>query len=569
MSIRTESNTLIKSRPMQRLVVRMLPWVAAIVTVLALALTLPATGRAAARAKAGAATESRLASRTALAELKRGGNAVDAAIAAALAAGVVAPTSSGLGGGGFALVYRASDRSVTVLDFRETAPARVDSDAFDRRPLPEAERGKLVGVPGEPRGLEELHRRFGKRPWAELVEPALRFARDGFAVDTHLAEELGGKNQARFRQVASLDRALWPGGKAAVLGQRVKRPELAKTLATLAASGPESLYTGPIAAELVAAARRFGGALSADDLSRYEVHERPALRFTWEGYEIVSMPPPSAGGILLAELLGSYSRAELERIGVRAPLGMHLLAETMRGALADRARFIGDPDVLPVDVARLLAPARLAARKAKVSPDRTQTARALVQDEHGTHAMIVADAEGNVVSLTTTVNTAFGAKIAGEPSGIVLNDELDDFTPRPATSALGIAFPPNAARPGCRPTSSMTPTLVLKDGKPVLALGGSGGYAIAPNVAQTLLGILVHGETPEEAVKSPRFMFNPRDYSLALNSGFADGVREDLERRGETVKVVDFPTAVQVLSFTPSGVVGAADPRKGGAALVE
>jgi gamma-glutamyltranspeptidase/glutathione hydrolase len=385
----------------------------------------------------------------------------------------------------------------------------------------------------------------------------------------HLAEELGGKNQERFRQVASLEHALWPGGKAAVLGQRVKRPELAKTLATLAAQGPESLYSGPIAADLVMAARKFGGALTAEDLARYTVRERPALEFTWEGYAIVTMPAPSAGGVLLGEVLGSYSRAELERAGVREPLGVHLLAETMRGAFVDRARFIGDPGFLPVDVRRLLAPARLAARKAKVSPDRTQTPRAIADEEHGTHALIVADAEGNVVSLTTTVNTAFGAKIAGESSGIVLNDQLDDFTPRGAASALGIAFPPNLARPGLRPASSMTPTIVLKDGKPVLALGGSGGPAIASNVTQTLLGILVHGETPEQAVKTPRFMLDPRDLSLALNSGFSDAARADLERRGEKLKVVDFPTAVQVLAFTPSGVVGASDPRKGGVALVE
>ncbi len=547
----------------------MLPLAAASLVSASLAFALPTPGRAAARAKAGAATESALSTRTALAELKRGGNAVDAVIAAALAAGVVAPTSSGLGGGGFALVHRASDHSDTVLDFRETAPAGIDGAALDHRPLPDAERGKLVGVPGEARGLAELHRRFGKRPWAELVEAALRFARDGFAVDMHLAEQLRGKNQARFRQVASLDRALWPGGKAALLGQRVKRPELAKTLATLAAQGPDSVYSGPIAADLVAAARQFGSAITTEDLAHYAVRERPVLEFAWEGYEIVTMPPPSAGGLLLAEVLGSYSRDELERAGVREPLGVHLLAETMRGAFVDRARFIGDPGFLPVDIQRLLLPARLAARKAKVSPDSTQTLRAIADDEHGTHALVVADAQGNVVSLTTTVNTAFGAKIAGESSGIVLNDELDDFTPRSAADALGIAFPPNVARPGLRPTSSMTPTIVLKDGKPVLALGGSGGQAIAPNVTQTLLGILVHGETPAQAVKAPRFMLNPRDLSLALNSGFSDAARADLERRGEKVKVVDFPTAVQVLAFSPSGVVGASDPRKGGVALVQ
>src|SRR3954471_14995733 len=246
---------------MRRLLSRMLPLVLGTLVASVLAVGLPGTSGARAPARAGAATESRLASRTALAMLASGGNAVDAVVAAALAAGVVAPSSSGLGGGGFAVVYRASDRGVSVFDFRETAPAAVDTTAFDRRPLPDTERGKLVGVPGEARGLAELHRRFGKRPWPELVEPAERFARDGFAVETHLASVLTDKDARRYRAVPSLARSFWSGERAALVGARVKRPELARTLHTLATSGPEALYSGPIANDIVAAARRFGGAL--------------------------------------------------------------------------------------------------------------------------------------------------------------------------------------------------------------------------------------------------------------------------------------------------------------------
>ncbi len=532
-------------------------------------IALPGTSGARAPARAGAATESRLVSRTALAALARGGNAVDAVVAAALAAGVVAPSSSGLGGGGFALLYRAADREVSVFDFRETAPAALDAAAFERRPLPDAERGKLVGVPGEVRGLAELHRRFGKRPWAELVEPAERFARDGFAVETHLASMLAGKDGPRYRTVPSLAREFWHGRTPVLAGARVQRPELARTLHTLATSGPEVLYGGPIANDIVAAARRFGGALGAKDLSGYTVRERQPLRFAWEGYEIVTMPPPSAGGLFLAEVLGSFTHDELVRADIDSGLGLHLLAEVMRGALADRARYSGDPDVLPVDMRALYAPARLAARKAGISAERTRSVPALAGEDHGTHALIVADADGNVVSLTTTVNTGFGAEIDAETSGIILNDELDDFTARAATDALGVRSPPNCARPGLRPTSSMMPTIVLRRGKPAFALGGSGGYSIPPSVTYALLRLLVRGETPEKAVKTPRFRFESSDYALVLDERLAGAVRADLTRRGETVRTNDVTSAVQVLAFTPGGVVGAADPRKGGAALVQ
>jgi len=528
----------------------------------------PAPGPTASRAREGAATESRLVTDVALAVLKQGGSAVDGVVAAALAAGVVAPTSSGLGGGGVALVYRAADRSVTALDFRETAPAVIDEGAYERRPLPDSERGKLVGVPGEVRGLAWLQQRFGKRAWGELVGPAERLARDGFPVEAHMVSVIGGKDQPRYRRMGSIERAFFAGGKAAILGQRIRRPELAKTLRTLRTQGPESLYTGPLAADIIAAAASYGGTLTLQDLARYEVRPRPPLRIAWEGYEVVTMPPPSAGGLFLAEVLGTFTRSELDQVGLRTPLGVHLLSEAMRGALADRSRFVGDPDVLPIDLARVLAPARLAARKARISPERTQAVKALASEEHGTHALAVADRDGNVVVLTTTVNTAFGCEIAGEQTGIVLNDQLDDFTSRAAAAAAGVAFPPNVARPGRRPASSMMPTLVLQGGVPVLALGGSGGYAIPPSVTETLLAILVRGETPEAAVRAPRFRFDSKDYALLLDTAFGDAARDELIRRGETVRMIDATSAVQVLAFGPAGVTGAADTRKGGAALV-
>jgi gamma-glutamyltranspeptidase/glutathione hydrolase len=518
--------------------------------------------------RAGVASESRLCSETALSVLRAGGTAADAVIAASLVAGVVSPSSSGLGGGGFALYYRASDKSSTVLDFRESAPAKLDLDAFERRPLPDAERGKVVGVPGEVAGLAELHRRFGKRPWRELVAPAERFARNGFPVEEHLAGMFNDRFSPQFRRMPSVDETFFPKGKAAIVGQRVKRPKLGRTLAKLGAEGPRAFYEGPIADDIVSAAQKFGGTLTREDLKNYRVRERAPLKVNWEGYEVVTMPPPSAGGVLLAEVLGSFSRDEISRTGLRSGLGVHLVSEVMRGALADRACCVGDPDVLPIDTARLLLRERLAARKAKISADKTSPIKRFLPEEKGTHALVVADAEGNIVSLTTTVNSPFGADIEGAESGVVLNDELEDFTALKASTEFGVRFPPNRARPLLRPVSSMTPTIVLRDGSPVLALGGSGGSRIAPNVTLVLLSTLAAGEPPEAALKAPRYRPQPGEFSLALDPGFSEADIADLTRRGETVKPNDpWGGAVQLLAFGENGVTGAADQRKHGSAL--
>lgn len=501
--------------------------------------------------------------------LRAGGNATDAAITAALVAGVVSPSSSGLGGGGFALSWQAGEARATILDFRETAPGAVDVEAFERRPLPASERGKLVGVPAESIGLAELHRRFGKRPWRELVAPAERLARDGFPVEAHLASVLADQNAANYRRMASVEQSFWPGGKLAVAGTRVKRPKLAKTLGRLATEGPRAIQAGPIAQDVVTAVRALGGALSRDDLSNYRVRERTPLRLAWEGNEVLTMPPPSAGGVFLVQVLGSFGATELSRLGAQSPLRIHLLAETMRGAIADRARYLGDPDFLPIDVEQLFAPARLAARRASSHPERTRPVRALAAEDRGTHAIVVADASGNVVSLTTTVNSGFGAEIEGEASGIVLNDELDDFASKKSSRELGVLHPPNQARPFARPASSMAPTLVLRGGRPLLVLGGSGGTRIPPNMVQVLFASLVDGATPEAALRVPRFRPQGGDFTLGLEASFSSVDTADLTRRGEVVQTNENPTSsVQLLSFGADGVRGAADPRKFGAALV-
>jgi gamma-glutamyltranspeptidase/glutathione hydrolase len=293
------------------------------------------------------------------------------------------------------------------------------------------------------------------------------------------------------------------------------------------------------------------------------------LRIEWEGQEIFTMPPPSAGGLLLAEVLGTYGRAELRKLGAQSALGVHLVAETMRGALADRAYYVTDPDALPIDVSPLLAPARLAARKARVDPERTRPVRVQIAEDRGTHFIATADAEGNVVALTTTINGPFGPELEGELSGIVLNDELDDFTSLKSSSGLDVRYPPNRPRAGVRPVSSMAPTIVVEGGRPKLVIGGSGGTAIPSNVTQVLLAVLVHGKTPAQALALPRYRprMEPTE-TLFIEQGFPPALRADLERRGELVHENPSKSAVQLWLFTERGLVGAADARKSGVARV-
>lgn len=513
------------------------------------------------------ATENETASRAALSVLDAGGNAVDAAVTAALAAGVAAPSSSGLGGGGFALVFDAKRGEVTALDFRETAPAGIDIAAFERRPLPPSERGKLAGTPGEPAGLWELHRRFGRKRWAEVVAPAARIARDGYPVSAHLARAASSM-AAQLSADAPLSSLYLPGGHPVSAQVRLKNRLLASTLQRLSQEGARAVYEGPIASELAALSRSAGGALTTEDFARYRTVERPPLQVSWEGYRVFTMGPPSAGGLLLAEVLGTFTAAELRALGQGSGAYQHAVAEAMRAALADRALHVGDPDKVRVDVSALLDPKRLAERRRSISPDKTRPISRIVQEDHGTHHLVTADADGNVVALTTTVNNAFGSLLSGPTTGVVLNDQLDDFTPQRLSAGLGVASPPNRPRPGARPVSSMTPTLVVRDGAVVVALGGSGGMTIAPNVTQVLLSSLVFGASPARAVEAPRFGVPFLGSTLTLDARVPAELRADLEHRGETVSTERFSGhAVQLIAIDKGRKVPASDPRKFGSAL--
>ena len=549
------------------------------------------------------ATENAAATRVGIEALRSGANAVDAAISIAMTLGVVQPASSGIGGGGFALVWDAAQRKVTALDFREVAPGGIDPAQLEYRPkeVIQSGRGRMIGVPGEVAGLAELHRRFGRRSFAEDAAPAVAIAEQGYATSDHLAR-LAVAYHAQINFSNPIKALFKPDGYAVGVGRRIVNRDLAATLRRIGAEGPKAFYEGEVAAEIVKAAQATGSSLTLRDLRAYRPIEREPLKVAWEGHTIYTMPPPSAGGLLLAETLGMFGKADLEPLGLGSASYNHLLAETFRGAIVDRMRAIGDPGFVKTDVAALVSKGRLLDRRAGITRDRSRAMPRFVLREHGTAHLVVVDAQGNVVSLTTTINDAFGSLVGTETTGVILNDELDDFTTKAASAMFAANAPrstegtgdvpvvnaskvpasstdsagPNEPRSFARPASSMTPTLAFRDGLPVLALGGSGGLRIATGVTQALLARMVFAMPVTDCVAVPR-VHTPTDETspvIEIDENVADAVVQDLRSRGETVRLGPNYSAVQMVAIErgPGGatrISAASDPRKGGVALVE
>ena len=515
--------------------------------------------------------------------LEAGGNAVDGAIATALALGVVNPSASGIGGGGFALVYAAKEKKVTAFDFRESAPAKYDGNALYPPPKPgepppekfkwRGPRGVVVGVPGEPAGLELLSKRYGRKALADDAAPAVTLAQGGFYLSKHTSEIVAFVKE-RIRGVPTLGtQFLLPGGAPAPFATRIRRPELAATLARYGAEGRKSIYEGATAQKIVDAVNGAGGTMTLDDLKSYQVKERTPLTRTIDGRTIYTMPAPSAGGLMLLETLSMYGASKsspLVAMGFGSSAYLHTVAEAMRGAFADRMRVAGDPDLDPaVDKAyeAALEPAQLAARRAKIEPNKTHPPAEFKTREQGTSHLVVVDSDGNIVTLTTTVNGPFGASIVAGDTGLLLNNELDDFTSPDDVKPYGPKDGgPNRPRGKARPVSSMTPTIVFENGAPILALGGSGGTRIATGATQTALARLLFGLDPNACVSSPRIHTQGAD--LLADPQIVADVREGLKSRGETVKDEPFMgSAIQMIAIEGGHVLAASDPRKGGLAL--
>jgi gamma-glutamyltranspeptidase/glutathione hydrolase len=470
-----------------------------------------------------------LASQAGVEMMKAGGNAVDAAVATGFALAVVQPAAGNIGGGGFMLV-RMHDGAAHFVDFREKAPASATPDMYEDAqgkviPSLSVIGYKATGVPGSVKGLVYAEQHFGRLGLARVMQPAIRLARAGYALSWGDAREM--TDDAGLAQYPDSRRIFQNDGKGWQQGDIFKQPQLARTLERIAAD-PDDFYHGQLARELAAFIQRGGGMVTLQDLASYEVKDRVPIHGTYRGLEIISAPPPSSGGIALIEALNILEGFDLTKAGADSALSVHLVSEAYRRAFYDRAEFLGDPDFSNAPVARLLdkpyavawrasvdlhhATGSLALERPATSPQLDRYAaqhpirRAGRETLQTTHYSVV-DADGNAVAVTTTLNDGFGSKVTVGPLGFLLNDEMDDFASKVGVPNMYglIQGTANAIGPGKRPLSSMTPTIVLKDGKLWLVLGAEGGPTIITTVANVLIGVADFGLDIQQAVNAPRF----------------------------------------------------------------
>jgi gamma-glutamyltranspeptidase/glutathione hydrolase len=538
----------------------------------------PREGHSASGTRGMVVSVSRPATEVGVATLKAGGNAVDAAVATAFALAVTWPEAGNIGGGGFLLVHPPAGKP-TLFDYRETAPAGATRDMFARveRPSPHL----LVGTPGTVRGLALAHQRFSKLPWKNLVLPAVKLASDGFVIDAPLANSLNGVlRRSRSREsAAELRRVYGKDGGATPwkAGDRLTQPDLAKTLRRIAEGGPDAFYTGETADLIAAEMKRGGGLITHKDLAGYHAKEREPVHGTYRGYDIYGPPPPSSGGIALIEMLNILEGLELRKRGRHSAEAVHLTVEAMRRAYRDRAAFLGDPDFVKVpthlttkEYARKLA-AGIEPKKATLSADLAGdiSLSAATEGSNTTHFSVI-DGDGLAVANTYTLESSFGSRVVVRGAGFLLNDEMGDFNPRPGvTDRRGhIGTAANQVAPGKRMLSSMTPTIVAKDGKPVLITGSPGGRTIINTVLCVVLNVLEYELPVREAVDAPRLHHPWFPDRIEMERG----LREDgeLVRKLEAMghKVAERPVRqgdAHTIRIDSSGrYEGAADRRRSG-----
>ncbi len=501
--------------------------------------------------------------------LSRGGNAVDAAVATALAVGVTNPASCGIGGGGFMLIYLARTRSFYALDYRERAPlaaratmyvrnGKIDEDLAQSGPL-------AVAVPGEIAGLDAALRRFGTIGFSAAAAPAIRLAEQGFPVSAHLVEDIA-RTAAQIANDPGLKATyLTSSGAPPKPGDILHEKALAATLRSLGDDPVTHFYRGEIARTLVGWMKMHGGLISAEDLAQYRPVWRTPLHRAYRGFEVWTMPPPSSGGVVL-EILGMLGGAPVSGLGVDSPPYLARLIEVMREGFIDRAQY-ADPDFVRVPIDVLLSQRHIdeALRRAL---HRGAPAHLAPAADHGTANLLVVDKDGNVAAVTTTINTIFGAKMMVASLGLVLNDEMDDFAAGPGVPNVfklegAVA---NEIAPGKRPLSSMSPIIVMQRGRPVLTAGASGGPTIISGVLQVTLNVLDFHLGPEAAVGEPRVHEQAAPDVVFVESAMPAATRRALAQMGYRLKEVPSLGAVGAITIAPGDLNGAYDPRKGGGA---
>src|SRR5215475_2464040 len=492
--------------------------------------------------------------------LEQGGNAVDAAVATGFALAVTYPRAGNIGGGGYMLIHRAGGKTDTAIDYRETAPAATTREIFlDERgeadPRKSQDSALAIGVPGTVAGLALAHAKYGsgKFTLAQLIAPAIALARDGIPIENDIADSLP-RSQSRLARWPATAKIFFADGRPLPPGATLLQRDLADTLAAIAREGPPAFYRGAIADKLVAAVRAAGGIMTREDLERYQPIERTPTAGSYRGYRIVSMPPSSSGGVALVEMLNIL---EGYRLGeADAATRTHLMVEAMKRAYFDRAKFLGDP-------ASVTPPAHLTSKRfAESVRARIDPASAAAAASFG--SIFAPAREG---ANTTTLNLSYGLGLVAECTGILLNNELDDFAAKPgAPNAYGlVGGDANAPGPGKRPLSSMTPTIVLKDGKPFLVTGSPGGSRIITAVLQVIVNVVDRNLSIADAIAEPRIHHQWSPDEVMVERGFSPDLVSALKARGHEVVAGSPPTSANSILVTPTGLLGAADNRTRGA----
>ncbi|TYO62173.1 gamma-glutamyltransferase [Bradyrhizobium hipponense] len=512
--------------------------------------------------------------------LRRGGNAVDAAVATGFAMAVTYPRAGNIGGGGFMVIHSAARNEDIAIDYRETAPAATTTQIFlgpDGKPDATKSRDSAlgIGVPGSVAGLALALEKYGSGQFtlAQLLEPAIALARDGFVLGDDIADTLPAWHRRLARWPSSAKIFSRPDGTPLREGDRLVQGDLAETLSAIAAQGSRGFYEGPVADKLAKAVSDAGGIMTSADLKAYQAVIRAPVRGTYRGYDIISMPLPSSGGVVLAETLNIIEGFQLAELKQGSPASLHLLIEAMKRAYADRARYLGDPAFVNAPIDTLIAKDYAARLRATISTSRATPSSKLVsagasprEGSNTTHFSVV-DSSGNAVSNTYTLNFSYGLGLVAEGTGVLLNNELDDFTAAVgASNAYGlVGFEPNLPGPGKRPLSSMSPTIVLKDGKPVLVTGSPGGSLIISTVLQVIVNVLDYRMDVAAAVAAPRLHHQWLPDNVRVEHGFPDDVLFALRTMDHLVVEPMGQTSANSIAVTPNGPLGAADPRTRGA----
>jgi gamma-glutamyltranspeptidase/glutathione hydrolase len=510
--------------------------------------------------------------------LRQGGNAIDAAVATGFAMAVTYPRAGNIGGGGFMVIHSSERNEDVAIDYRETGPAAMTKDIFlsDGKPDNAKSRDSAlsIGVPGTVAGLALALDKYGsgKFTLSRLLQPAIALARDGFVITDDMADTASERQRRLTPWPASAKIFSRDDGTPLQEGDRLVQPDLATTLTAIAEQGPRGFYEGPIAEKLAKGIQDAGGIMTSDDLKSYQAVIRTPVHGTYRGYDIVSMPVPSSGGTVLLEMLNILEGFPLNDMKQGSPASLHLLVEAMKRAYADRARYLGDPAFVDAPVVAMMSKDYAAKQRATIDPDRATAAadvlnvKPLREGSNTTHYSVV-DSMGNAVSNTYTLNFPYGVGLIPKGTGVLLNNELDDFTAAiGASNAFGlVGFEANLPGPGKRPLSSMSPTIVLKDGKPVLVTGSPGGSRIISTVLQVIVDIIDYHMDVAAAVAAPRLHHQWMPDEVRIERGFPSDVLAGLQARGHRTVEPMGQTSANTILVTSSGLLGAPDPRTRGA----